>query len=288
MGIDVYSLPFLLEFKNRGYSFEDTMTLGRQMFYGMSAEIMGKTLRKHGHPAVTEAQCECFLKDEDNCIEPLLRFLGARRIESVDLSRYENATVLHDMNEPIPDSLKGAFTCVLDGGCLEHIFNFPQAIRNCMEMTKLGGAFISITPTNNFMGHGFYQFGPEIYYRVLSRQNGFEVKEMILCELDRGSPRYRVKDPAVLGHRVTLTNRIQTYMMVIAVRTAQVDILASPPQQSDYAPLWSAERTLGLKEKVPHALFKSLVPYSLRKFVRRFRPVLDPFDSDGFDPLDPY
>jgi hypothetical protein len=287
MGIDVYSLPFLLELKNRGYSFESTMTLGRQAFGPMSHGTMCKILHAHGFAAVTEAQSRDFLQQEDGYVEPLLRFLGAQRIESIDFAGYENATIIHDMNQPIPDSLKEAFTCVLDGGCLEHIFNFPQAIKNSMEMVKVGGAFLAIAPANNFFGHGFYQFSPELYYRVFSTHNGFEVKEMILCELDPDAPRYRVKDPAILGHRINLANSIPTYLMLIAIKTATMEIFASTPQQSDYAPLWRAEVKLERPVEVQRGAWKSLVPYSTRKFVRRFRPSRNPFSGEGFERIDP-
>ena len=65
------------------------------------------------------------------------------------------------MNTPIYGSLKNRFSALLDAGTIEHVFNFPQAIRNCMEMVKVGGHFIQVTVANNFIGHGFYQFSPE-------------------------------------------------------------------------------------------------------------------------------
>ena len=92
---------------------------------------------------------------------------------SIDASAYENATMVHDMNLPVGDELKQKFSVVIDGGTLEHVFNFPTAIRNCMEMLKVGGHFFAHTMANNFMGHGFYQFSPELFYRVFSPENGF-------------------------------------------------------------------------------------------------------------------
>jgi hypothetical protein len=32
------------------------------------------------------------------------------------------------------------------------------------------------------MGHGFYQFGPELYYRAFSEENGFQVERLELQE----------------------------------------------------------------------------------------------------------
>jgi hypothetical protein len=49
-----------------------------------------------------------------------------------------------------------------------------------MNVVSIGRHFVAVTTANNFMGNGFYQFGPELYYRILSEENGFLVEEMIL------------------------------------------------------------------------------------------------------------
>ena len=84
---------------------------------------------------------------------------------------YESAKHLHDMNEGIPGDFKEKYTAVLDAGSLEHIFNFPVAIKNRMDMVNVSGHYLAITPANNFCGHGFYQFSPELYFSVLTREN---------------------------------------------------------------------------------------------------------------------
>ena len=51
-------------------------------------------------------------------------------------------------------------------------------------MLMLGGHFILVTPANNWFGHGFYQFGPDLFYQVFNSDNGFCVKEMVVTELN--------------------------------------------------------------------------------------------------------
>lgn len=70
------------------------------------------------------------------------------------------------MNREIPGDFIEKYSMVLDGGSLEHVFNFPVAVRNCMQMLQVGGHYLAITPANNFMGHGFYQFSPELYFSI--------------------------------------------------------------------------------------------------------------------------
>jgi hypothetical protein len=71
----------------------------------------------------------------------------------------------------------------LDGGTTEHVFNFPTALTNAMQMVETGGHLVIITGGNNFCGHGFYQFSPELFYRALSAENGFEMKRLIAAEV---------------------------------------------------------------------------------------------------------
>jgi hypothetical protein len=151
---------------------------------------------------------------------------------------FEGASLIHDLNLPIDESLKERFSVVFDGGTLEHIFNVPQALRNCIEMLREGGTFIQHSPANNFMGHGFYQFSPELIYQVFSKSNGFEVVALLLQESVRGGRWYTVANPAEAGRRVQMTNRLPTTICTIARRVALVPILQTVPQQTDYAMGW--------------------------------------------------
>ena len=129
---------------------------------------------------------------------------------------------------------------MIDGGTLEHVFNFPMAIKNCMQMLDVGGHFFSHTMANNFMGHGFYQFSPELFYRVFSPENGFCVRRIVVFEQRVGRPRwYEAADPNDIGERVELINDRPTYLIVHAERIADVPIFAAPPQQADYSAHWS-------------------------------------------------
>ena len=176
----------------------------------------------------------------DGYAEEFLKRLGAKETISIDASAYEGASLVHDMNVPIGDEFKRKFSVVIDGGTLEHIFNFPVAIQNCMQMLDIGGHFFSHTMANNFMGHGFYQFSPELFYRVFSAENGFCVHRVVVFEQRVGRPRwYEAADPNDIDERVELINGRPTYLFVHAERLADVPIFAAPPQQPDYSAHWS-------------------------------------------------
>lgn len=261
MGFDHDVIKFLVVARSRGASFEKTATLGRHTIFSVTPRSLSRCLSDLGMPT-PEATARELLERGEGWSEPLLQYLGASEICSIDGSSYENATLVHDLNQPIPDSLKNRFTVVIDSGTLEHVFNFPVAIKNAMEMLAPGGTFIGVSPINNFMGHGFYQFGPELYYRVFSEENGFAVDVMIVAENFWGSW-YRVEDPARVNRRIRLANIYPTNMFVIARRLDSRVPLAKPPQQSDYVTVW------GGKELEP--AHTRLVDRILGAFYRDFR-----------------
>ena len=47
--------------------------------------------------------------------------LGSERLESLDITDFEGATVIHDLNKPVSEELKARFDVVFDGGTLEHV-----------------------------------------------------------------------------------------------------------------------------------------------------------------------
>jgi hypothetical protein len=169
----------------------------------------------------------------------------------------ENATILHDMNLPLPDAYHDRFSLVMDGGSLEHVFHYTTALKNAMEAVVPGGHFLTVTPSNNLMGHGFYQFSPELFFRALSPVNGFEIHRALVYEQPWKGNWYEVADPQQLRTRVELMNFRPTYLVVCARKIASVPIFAQTPQQSDYTALWSdahklpAADGMRLKQRLP-------------------------------------
>ncbi len=170
--------------------------------------------------------------------ETLLQRMKLRSIVALDATAYQGAGLIHDLNTPLPAHHTGKHDYVVDGGSLEHVFDFPTAIRNCVALLKPGGLFITICPVNNWMGHGFYQFSPELYYRALSPENGFEISRMILHMVGPYAKWYEVSDPNAVRARVELVSFAPMQLLVLAKRIALKPIFASPPQQSDYTPRW--------------------------------------------------
>jgi SAM-dependent methyltransferase len=244
MGVAYNDAVMYARAKARGTAFERTMTLGHQSLYLHRSEV--RALCKQHHDATGMHPSSLAEYRWGDYVDSFLReYLGVTDLTVIDASEYEGADTIHDMNQPIPDELKNRFDVVIDCGSLEHIFNVPVALKNLAGMLKVGGSIFITTPANNLMGHGFYQFSPELMFRVLSDENGFELRDVTLVEavfpgveLTRNHKRYRVTDPQHVHERVGLLSKRPALMMVEAVKLRDAEMFATPPFQSDYVTAW--------------------------------------------------
>lgn len=150
--------------------------------------------------------------------EPLLEYLGATSVDSVDASDYQDANLIADLSKPIPSEWLGRFDTVIDAGTIEHIYNFPQAVENCLGMLKTGGFYMCLTCGNSYSGHGFYQFSPELWFSLFSA-NHFADIEVFLVPTRPEPPWFRVADPHAIKGRVEVINGEQTYVLAFARKT---------------------------------------------------------------------
>jgi hypothetical protein len=242
MAIDSRIIKLLLWSKNLGAKFDRTATLGRQGLV-CSPKILGELFAEFGLAHSEEQVKKCFVHEpcRDIYADEFIRSLGATDYVSVDRSGFEGANFLHDLNDPFPEKMRNRFDFVLDGGTLEHVFNYPAALKHSLELVKVGGHFLTIPPANGHMGHGFYQCSPELFFSVFTPQNGFAIKKIVLYESYRDDAQfYEVSSPAQLKGRVELSNSPPVSLAILAQRIAEVPIFAQPPQQSDYVAAWAA------------------------------------------------
>lgn len=238
MGVTRETIAFAAALSRTGVDFERTLTIGRQELH-VDGQRVQAALREAGID-ISRSAAESIAREGHGYSEPLFRHLGARAVDSIDASDYEGCTIVHDLNEPLPAQHHGSYSVVLDAGTLEHVFDFPVALKTCLEMVSVGGHYLAISPVNNLAGHGFYQFTPELYFRALSEQNGFRVRWMLWRSWHEFARWYRVADPASVGHRVERTGVMRALLYVAAQRVELRSILAAPLQQSDYATRWLA------------------------------------------------
>jgi hypothetical protein len=247
MGIGYLGARMMWDARQRDVRFDRVLTLGHQALHLFSSEVAyfrDAYRRTHGGEAVSMTSPQW-----DDYADGFLRdFLDAKSITVVDASPYEGADTIHDMNFPVPREWHGRYDAVIDGGSLEHIFNVPVAFANMADMLKVGGSIFVNTPANNMMGHGFYQFSPELMFRIFAEENGFALQNVLLyearypgVELTRKDTVYKVVDPEDVRQRVGLLNSKPVIMMVEARKIRNTRMFATPPLQSDYVATWNAD-----------------------------------------------
>ena len=107
--------------------------------------------------------------------EEYYQALGYGEVHTLDVSDYEGATFIHDLNsERIPDGLEGQYDEINFGGTAEHIFNVGNVLRTAARLVKVGGVVACSAPANNWLDHGFYQICPTLKFDFFN-QNDFEL-----------------------------------------------------------------------------------------------------------------
>ncbi len=297
MGIPLASAEFLIEAARAGVSFRDTATVGRQHLM-VGPWRLSRMLRRAGF----DGELRWAPGESPWFADPLFKALGAQSLSALDASDYEGASVVADLNEPVPAELHQRFSVVFDGGSLEHIFHATTALRSYMEMVRVGGHLLLTLPANNTFGHGLYQFGPDFFFRALSQENGFSIERALAMEHDVDAPasflgtsinvekrgsRYEVVDPAEARLRVQLVNSKPVLMLIQARRISVTPIFSESPQQSDYSARWSQHRLTaspgseggGVGPRIRRLLGTRAQQRLLLEVLPTLAPLLDPLRS---------
>lgn len=221
MGIDVHSLNFL-RYVSKNRKLGRVATIGRQSLLLSS----GKIARYLGIPPKNTdfgMYCEKLLKEH----------FGATSVDSYDYSDYEAATHIVDMGKPfVPEK---QYDTILDCGTCEHIFDVAQALNNVSSLCVPGGQIVQVLPANNFCGHGFWQFSPELFFSLYSEKSGYHETEVFLADLNDSTNWFAVEPPKN-GRRAEVISDGPLYVMCRT--TKRVDAFPQEVQQSDYAHAW--------------------------------------------------
>jgi hypothetical protein len=220
LGIDIHGLNFI-RYASRKKRLGSVATIGRQ-------GLMLPSLCTQYGPF-----CEEFLKKEFEAV----------RVDSYDYSGYEGATHIVDMNQPI--GAEQQYDTIIDCGCLEHVYNAPQALMNVSLLCADDGQIIHVLPANNFCGHGFWQFSPELFFSLYSTANGYRETEVFIADLTNNTAWFEVKRPEN-GRRAEAVSQSPLYVMCRTVKTSSFS--HANVQQSDYVSIWSNDAGAPVKQ----------------------------------------
>jgi len=119
----------------------------------------------------------------------LLSCFSQARYRSLDRSDYEGADVVHDMNEPLPDSLKGQFDFIFNGSVMDNVFDPATLIKNTTQLLKPGGRILHLEHAGSYPG-AFVMFSPEWLYSYYAVNNFKDCKTYVFLGNERGEGRF--------------------------------------------------------------------------------------------------
>jgi hypothetical protein len=234
VGVNKEALGLLALARASGADFSRVVTIGRHRL-SAAPEYVDHFFRQRGR---ADLAMQLAANQGDGYCEPLLKIaFGAGVIQSIDASSYENADIIHDMNTPIEAAER--YSIVGDFGTLEHVFNVPVAFDNMAKLAAPNAYILHMLPSNNFVGHGFYQFSPELFFQIYSPERGYTGTRVFGAPGSTPDIWYEIRAPRDLKSRVNITSRDQLHMMVMTQKTGDpVPLVQKPVQQSDYMDIW--------------------------------------------------
>lgn len=247
MGVNYNIAKYLKRCGDMGCDYSRTVTLGHQEFYISNKK---RAQLEKEVPAYKES-----LKQKYS--DGMLSALGAKKVDVLDISDYEGANIIHDMNVSISEKYYGKFSCVFDGGATEHVFNFPVAITNIMKILDVGGCYIGAVPSDHVNGHGFYQFGPMMYIQLFCEQNGFKLEELAFSKNPDSGELYVINDPAS-HHRIEV-NSDQPMMIYVFARKIRAIDSEIKLYEGYYQDMWEAkddEPQVSRYDNIPEFIMK--------------------------------
>jgi hypothetical protein len=228
MGIDTVGLEAILLSLRHVINPLNSLTLARQQFH-RNTDIINKLLEKYKYHRLSNKY-----KYNDYC-ETFFRDIGFNNIDSIDNNAYEDASIIHNLNYPFYSNKRYNF--IYDGGTIEHIYNIPQVFENIINLLEIDGIYCSVTCNNNFSGHGFYQFSPEIFLSTFTLKYGMKIEHLYLAQLDSDYKYWLNVNNFADGRNITSFNSsLPVYIILIAKKIShkRENLILNCPNQFSY------------------------------------------------------
>ena len=168
MAITRPTLRFINYCHKQHGNFKKTLVIGRQELFLKNLEI-----NKIIFPKKTD------LDKNDYWDDLLIKCYKSTQVTNLDISNYEGADLIANLNLPI--NFKKKFDTIIQLGSIEHMINPLQAFININKLAGKNSLIIHQLPTNNYIDHGFYQFSPD-FFKVFYKKN-FKYQEILLADI---------------------------------------------------------------------------------------------------------
>lgn len=161
MGINLSFLPFFDAAKEQGcFDSGSILVLGSQTLHD-SKESIRKYAVLEGHRELADT------------LDIRILFKERYKINSYqDCDINDSADLKLDLSKSLPSTMLSQFSCVLEAGTFEHIFDIGMAFRNLHDMLSPGGVMLHISPVS-WLNHAFYNLNPLLFEQI-ARANKYE------------------------------------------------------------------------------------------------------------------
>jgi len=192
---------------------------------------------------------------ERGCLDDksFFELLGFSEVQSCDISDWEQADLIFDFGQPIPEELEGRFDVVVEAGTLLHVFDVPCALRNLHRLLAPGGRLIfCMPPVNNHVDLGFYSFSPTLFHDYFTA-NRYQIEYEYLLAFQAFWSRGVLHSPPWRVYRYTPgcldkhsfggfdDEMLAVFMVVTKTEESTAGVI---PHQSYLQKLWSDEKHL--------------------------------------------
>ncbi len=96
--------------------------------------------------------------------ESFFSMFGNVNYNTLDVSSYEKASIVHNLNQPIPKELEGQFDYIIDGGTFDHLFDLRTCFENVTKLLKPGGRIFQWNGASNYANAGYLSFSADFFY----------------------------------------------------------------------------------------------------------------------------
>jgi len=229
MGVDKTGLEVILRSLKYTTSKKNLLMLGHQEIH-MDQSAVTAILDEYDLP---------LSKTIEQYADSLFQELGFETVDSLDYSSFEGASLVYNLNAPLPADQK-TFDYIFDGGTIEHIFNLPQVCENIINLLNIGGLYVSVVPNNNFSGHGIYQFSPEFFLSAFQSRYGTKVVALYLAEVDSSFNRWiDVSGRSLEGEarnmsKIDTMNAVYIIAIVKKISNDRENLITNSPNQYSY------------------------------------------------------
>jgi hypothetical protein len=107
---------------------------------------------------------------------------SSARVSALDVSAYEGAEIIHDLNEPLPDKYTEIADFIFNGSCLDNLFDPATAITSLSKMLRPRGRIIHLEH-GTAIQDAFLCYSPEWFFDYYAINN-YDDCQNFVCVFD--------------------------------------------------------------------------------------------------------